>query len=415
MTLPAPFEQQAQATLGQQRYGLLLNAMGEEPPVSIRLNSGLTTTNIAATWGAQRVPWCNSGAYLNGRPSFTFDPLLHAGAYYVQEAGSMFLWHVLRQLFTGTLTDSFRGDEPIDMLDLCAAPGGKSTCAAQSLPQGSTLTVNEPMGKRVQVLSENIQKWWTFGGSNMPQVSVTNSYARDFAKAGATFDIVLADVPCSGEGMFRKDEGAIADWSTAKVEQCRQLQRSIVADIWKCLKPGGVLIYSTCTLNTMENEENTRWIAEELGADILTVPTEPGWNITGSLLEGFTAPVYRFIPGITRSEGLFMAVMRKHGSRRPTKRKGSVKPLPLSHLTALHDAADAPLAQLSYQQAVAYLRREALTLSPDMPRGLVRVSYNGAILGLAKNVGNHANNLYPKEWRIKSTHIPEETNVIDII
>ena len=102
MTLPAPFEQQAQATLGQQRYGLLLNAMGEEPPVSIRLNSGLTTTNIAATWGAQRVPWCDSGAYLNGRPSFTFDPLLHAGAYYVQEAGSMFLWHVLRQLFAGT-------------------------------------------------------------------------------------------------------------------------------------------------------------------------------------------------------------------------------------------------------------------------------------------------------------------------
>ena len=148
-----------------------------------------------------RVPWCNTGVYLRQRPNFTFDPLMHAGAYYVQDASSMFLHRVIRQYVV----------DPVTMLDLCAAPGGKSTCALAALPAGSVLFCNEPVRNRAQILRENIVK---FGH---PDVVVTNNYARDYQRSGLMFDVVLADVPCSGEGMFRKDAGAIAEWSPANL------------------------------------------------------------------------------------------------------------------------------------------------------------------------------------------------------
>ena len=368
MQLPEDFIRYTREVMGKERFQRYLESFNEETPVSIRLNPR-KTQEWTVTEGAQPVPWCREGYYLPRRPNFTMDPLLHAGCYYVQEAGSMFVSHVLRQYV----------HQPVTMLDLCAAPGGKSTAAIASLPEGSVLTANEPIRQRANILSENIQKW------GYPGCTVTNRYPKDFRKEGRRFDVILCDVPCSGEGMFRRDEATIGEWSMKNVEQCWRLQRDIVSDAWECLNDGGLLIYSTCTFNTKENEENVSWIIGQFGAQVLPVETQPDWNITGSLLDGFTEPVYRFIPGITRSEGLFMCVMRK-----PTP-----APIPLT-----------------YPQAIAYLRGEALTLPDDTPRGIVEVSFMGHTLGQVKNIGTRANNLYPKEWRIKTTHIPTDYETI---
>ena len=298
---------------------------------------------------------------------------------------------------------------------MCAAPGGKSTAMRTVLPEGSTLISNEPIPTRAQILLENITKW------GWPDCIVTNNYPRDFRKAKARFDLILCDVPCSGEGMFRKDPNSISEWSLQNVEKCWRLQREIVADAWECLNPGGILIYSTCTFNIKENEENVRWIIDTYDAEALTIPTEPSWNITGSLLPGFDAPVYRFIPGITRSEGLFVCVMRKRGERLEVRGKRNdmrqiqgLKILDLSQIQGLSNLSPltphpSPLTiPLSYSDALRYLRGEALVLPADTPRGIVTVTYKGFPLGPVKNIGNRANNLYPKPWRIKSTHLPTE-------
>lgn len=381
--LPEDFIRETRLVMGEERLNRFLGAFDDEAPVSIRINPRKAAS---ARVSGERVAWCEEGYYLEGRPQFTFDPLFHAGCYYVQEASSMFVTHVLRQFVKA----------PVAMLDLCAAPGGKSTAAISVLPAGSTLVSNEPIANRAQILLENITKW------GYPKCSVTNAYPRDFRKAKASFDVILCDVPCSGEGMFRKDPATISEWSLQNVEKCWRLQRDIVADAWECLNPGGLLIYSTCTFNIKENEENIRWILETYDAELMEVPTQPEWHITGSLLEGFPMPVYRFIPGITRGEGLFMAVVRKKGTSSHDKRKQ----LPLKPLTI--DSPTGEPISLSYPEALRYLRGEALVLPPDTPRGIVTIAYKGFALGPAKNIGNRANNLYPKPWRIKTTHLPSE-------
>ena len=228
------------------------------------------------------------------------------------------------------------------------------------------------------------------------------------------FDLILCDVPCSGEGMFRKDEATIREWSPQQVEKCWQLQREIVADAWACLNEGGFLIYSTCTFNTKENEENIRWILNEYDAEVLKVEIKTEWNITGSLLEGFHEPVYRFIPGISRGEGLFMCALRKIRNEKGEMRNGAPRSSVrnISSLNHLHASFLTPHSSfkvdLSYQDAMKFLRGETLTFSPDTPRGIVEVSFDGHPLGQMKNIGTRANNLYPKEWRIKTTHIPTE-------
>lgn len=397
MHLPEDFIRHTREIMGDELFNRFLDALDKEPPVSIRLNP-LKLTGIE---GGEQVPWCQYGFYLESRPQFTLDPRLHQGAYYVQEASSMFVHHVLSQWVTSDVT----------MLDLCAAPGGKTTCAIAALPRGSMIYANEPIHKRAQVLSENIQKWLSDTNEKdlATRVVTTNSYPKDYSKSNITFDVILCDVPCSGEGMFRKDPNAIKEWSTAKVRQCQQLQQSIVEDAWRCLRPGGLLIYSTCTLNTIENEQNIQWILDNFNCEVLPVSTSPEWHITGSLLKGFHQPVYRFIPGTSRGEGLFMAAMRKGqgaGSRGQESRNQALTILEPTFLNDLHEASTAPRAELTYDQAISYLRREAITLPPDTPRGIVVLTYRDAPLGLAKNIGNRANNLYPKEWRIKTTHIP---------
>ena len=388
--LPAAFTEKTRQLMGEERFERYLQSFEEDAPVSIRLNP-MKAADMEVIDG-ECVPWCQEGYYLPKRPNFTMDPLLHAGCYYVQEASSMFITHVLRQYVK----------IPVNMLDMCAAPGGKSTAAIATLPAGSTLCANEPIHQRANILKENITKW------GYPDCTVTNLYPRDVRKSKAHYDVILCDVPCSGEGMFRKDEATIREWSPQNVEKCWQLQREIVSEAWKCLNDGGLFIYSTCTFNTKENEENVRWIMQELDAQILPVEIQPEWNITGSLLEGFNEPVYRFIPGITRGEGLFLCVLKKRGKRNDYRQNDKALTIlsPLtSHLSPLR-------VELSYQQAIAYLRGEALVLPEDTPRGIVEVSFMGYPLGQMKNIGTRANNLYPKEWRIRTTHIPNDYEAI---
>ena len=441
--------------MGDQRFNRFMEAFNEDAPTSIRLNPRNTSQgvrpivrqNLTKGLTPCEVPWCSEGYYLEGRPQFTFDPIFHAGCYYVQEAASMFVTHVINSQFTIHNSQlAAQKEAPANncqlVLDLCAAPGGKSTAMRTVLPEGSVLVSNEPIPTRAQILLENITKW------GWPDCIVTNNYPRDFRKAKARFDLILCDVPCSGEGMFRKDPNSISEWSLQNVEKCWRLQREIVADAWECLNPGGILIYSTCTYNTKENEENVRWILETYDAEVLTIPTDPSWNITGSLLEGFDAPVYRFIPGLTKSEGLFLCVLRKRGVRsealgprllatKGTQECGVRNVLPqklglkvLSSppesggargglnqrqiipsfrppLTPPDSGGETPRVDLSYADALNYLRGEALVLPPDTPRGIVTVTYKGVPLGLVKNIGNRANNLYPKPWRIKTTHLPQ--------
>lgn len=451
LMLPNDFIESTRATFGEALWEQYLGAFDSGAPVSIRLNRRKATDGIAGN-GHERVAWCDDGIYLGERPQFTFDPLLHAGAYYVQEASSMFLHHVMKHVL---------GKEPLLMIDMCAAPGGKSTLACSLLPEGSMIVSNEPVAQRASILSENMKKW------GMPNVVVTNNYPRDIRKTGITADIVLCDVPCSGEGMFRKDEATIGEWSMKNVEKCSAMQREIVSEAWQCLRQGGIMIYSTCTFNTRENEENVRWISESMDGEIIEIPTEKEWGITGSLLPGFDEPVYRFIPGRTRGEGLFMAVIRKKGEctqRMPKmkvndKEKSSTEWLKnpeeyvveqnglnitatpkawqptVKHLAkelrVVHAGislgtvkgkdiipdqclalstelkSDAfPKAEVDWQTAIAFLRKEAITLDADTPRGHVLLTYRQMPLGFVKNLGNRANNLYPAEWRIKTTHVP---------
>ena len=457
MTLPNEFTTYTRQLMGEELFHLLQEGLSGEAPTSIRVNPFKATLPE----DADSVPWCQEGLYLTSRPAFTFDPALHAGLYYVQEAASMFVCEVVRQLI----------DKPITMLDLCAAPGGKSTALRSVLPKGSLLFTNEPVKNRASILKENIIK---FGH---PDVIVTNNFPRDYRKAGLMFDAILADVPCSGEGMFRKDPGSIEEWSIQNVEKCRVLQRSIVEDIWPCLQPGGILIYSTCTFNAHEDEENASWIAEQLGAEFITLDIPEEWHITGSLVDSI--PVYRFIPGKTRGEGLFLTVLRKKSTQENNRKaakyaqkehcnnnvhdlttqwlngsfsciteKDFLRAIPTtwtslynnvkSKLHILHagvglgtikgkavvpDAslalstslrADAfPTAELSYLDAIRFLRREPVELPQICPRGFVVVTYMGHPLGFEKNLGTRANNLYPQEWKIKSSYIPDKvTHVI---
>ena len=292
MELPSSFTDYTRALLGVEEYEKLAAALEGEQPVSIRLNEDKLPESSFSLFRSslEHVPWSAAGYYLDKRLTFTFDPLFHAGCYYVQEASSMFVEQALRR---------YVGEGPVVMLDLCAAPGGKSTHARSVLPAGSLLVANEVIRNRSQVLAENLTKWGHSG------VVVTNNDPADFSSLTDFFDVILTDVPCSGEGMFRKDPVAVSEWSGENVEICWQRQRRIVTDIWPCLKPGGILIYSTCTYNTKENEENIRWIRDEFGAEVLPLEISTDWNITGNLLSGEDFPPIVSYPIGRRGKDLF--------------------------------------------------------------------------------------------------------------
>ncbi len=398
MILPEDFSRMMKELLGEEEFQLFLKALDEEPVCSARLNRRKPSERFQ---DEECVAWCEKGRYLKERPQFTLDPLMHAGCYYVQEASSMFVSHLLKVYA--------RGEEPMMCLDLCAAPGGKSTLLLDFLPEGSWLFANEPIRQRASILKENIVKWGN------PNVTVTSNYARDFQPLGPVFDLILCDAPCSGEGMFRKDADSIGEWSMSNVMMCQKRQREIIRDIWDNLHDGGLFIYSTCTYNHYEDEDNVRWIAEELGADILPLYDEKSWGVVDG----------HFYPHRTKGEGFFVAILQKEGESRRCSldakkvqknlhvllngiepgrvvdRKGTVEPSQSEAMTVDENKKEWPKVELSLSDALQYLRGESLVLNADAPRGYVLLTYEGYPLGFCKNIGSRANNLYPAEWRIK--------------
>lgn len=452
--IPALFSDQLRELLPTEAEALLAS-LDEEASVSVRLNRRKTETPPASLPIGEAVPWAKPvGFYLDGRPAFAADPLWHAGVYYVQEASSMLL----------RLVAPLLGEEPLRALDLCAAPGGKSTLLVDLLPEGSTLVSNELIRSRAQILAENIQKW---GGVHSV---VTSTEPQRLGRLREQFEFILVDAPCSGEGMFRKEEEARRQWTPGLVESCAHQQREILDDIWPALAPGGLMVYSTCTFNRQEDEDMLTYLVEELGAEPVALPDLPE-PITPSPLSSY--PCYRMMPHRLRGEGLFMAVVRKPdaevGSARTKSARSKSKPnpklpqevlrwlspelradvslqsLPDGTLTAIPSAlypivealqgakipiltSGIPLAEvkgrdflplpalalsvglddeafprteLTQEEAIRYLAREAVMLSADTPRGLVLVTYEGYPLGFAKHLGNRTNNLYPQAWRIR--------------
>jgi len=440
MNLPESFVSRTKNLLGDE-FQELEKALEGPVPTSIRVNDKMDYLP-----SDEKVAWCEKGYYLKERPLFTADPLFHAGVYYVQEASSMFLYQAVKQHFANAMT----------VLDLCAAPGGKSTLLTQALPENSLLVSNEIVRSRAYILAENLIKWGN------PNNVVTNNDPKDFKGLPGFFDAVVVDAPCSGEGMFRKDEGAIREWSDYNVTVCAARQREILSSVWDTLKTDGILVYSTCTFNREENEENVQWICNELGADLLRIDLYGNSDIT------VTDYGYRFYPHKTKGEGFFLTVLRKNVFIRSSQKnkkddKKNIKfvtksyaptfllkdverwvILPEDNLTKAYDKdrlndymlikkqlkimhsgillgetkgndfipsvnialsktrsrENIETVDVDYRTAISFLRKEAITL-PDSKKGYVLISFEGQALGWVKNLGNRTNNLYPQEWRIR--------------
>lgn len=425
---------------------LLLTISRQEPETSVRTNPA-KPAQLDILSEASAVPWNTHGHYLPSRPRFTFDPAMHQGLYYVQDASSMFVGHVASHIVDIT------GGTPLHVLDACAAPGGKTTALADALPAGSVVVANEYDRQRASVLAENIAKWGN------PAVIVTQGDTSRFRKLRGTFDIILVDAPCSGEGMMRKDAQAVEQWSPALVAQCAARQKEILDNLIGCIAPGGFLIYSTCTFNRQENEEIVEWLTDSYDMQPVAVTVDPSWGIMATSAAGVTC--HRFLPSLVRGEGLFMAIMRvpgAHTTHRPadtrvksipevtswvpslvTLKKGDtvfglppaafslykeieskaanilapgveiatvkgrdlIPAAPLALSTAI--APDAfPRVEISREEALAFLRRDAVTLPSGTPRGHILLTFGRYPLGFVKNIGNRANNLYPANWRIRS-------------
>jgi 16S rRNA C967 or C1407 C5-methylase (RsmB/RsmF family)/NOL1/NOP2/fmu family ribosome biogenesis protein len=448
---PTEFESRMKLQLGDS-WPQFAEAHQHPSPVSIRLNPYKKTGHLEG----QPVPWALTGRYLPQRPVFTLDPTFHAGAYYVQEASSMFLEQVFSQVIPQ--------DKSLRVLDLCAAPGGKSTHVLNLINRQSLLVSNEVIRSRVSVLTENLQKW------GQPNVIVTNNDAADFQRLSSSFDIIVLDAPCSGEGLFRKDPNAMNEWSTSNVDLCSARQKRIVADVWPALKPGGLLVYSTCTYNEQEDEENLLWLKSEYGAESIPLKINEDWNI--QIIEKNGMMGYRFYPHRVNGEGFFISVIRKPGidsgepmhhhrknspavfqspspgvelqlrdwvhdpdNKKFIHRDGTLQFFPLAHFSFLEHVSknlrihmagtflgnqkydkiipEHSLAlstelnknnffqvDLTEQDALSYLRRESLRI--DVPhKGFALATFQNLNLGWMNVIPGRINNLYPQEWRIR--------------
>ena len=390
---PEGFIELLQASTG--KADTVAAALSEAPSVSIRLNPA--KLQECPFPDAEKVPWSPYGYLLKERPVFTLDPLFHAGCYYVQDTSAMFVGHVFREV-TQHLQPGCR------VLDLCAAPGGKTTDLAASLRERFgdrySLIANEVMKNRFAVLRSNVETWGD------PCVATVSRDPSAFGNEPA-FDAIVADVPCSGEGMFRKDEEAIADWSLRTVDFCAARSRRILADIWPTLTPGGILIYSTCTFNHFENDDTVAWIAEELGADVIPLPPfPPAVN---------TQYGYVLLPGLVPGEGQYVAALRKQYPDNISSLSGRANgtfpvasafisatgkvPSPSGRNTA--GSPVAPLVNVDRLTALHYLHGDAIVLPEGAPIGPVTIGYEGHALGPGKNLGKRCNNLYPKNKRIR--------------
>ena len=442
--LPDAFLSQMQTLLGNETPDFAA-ALQLPPPVSVRLNFAKPT--VSSINSNEAVPWCAAGRYLPTRPVFTLDPLFQAGAYYVQEASSMLVDFALRQA-----VDLLN---PLRVLDLCAAPGGKTTLLAAALHPDSLLVCNEVIKSRVAILKENVQKW------GLPNVHVSHHDPKDFADLAGFFDVILIDAPCSGEGLFRKDPAAANEWSLESVQLCAGRQKRILAAAAPLLKPNGTLIYCTCTYNDAENQENADFIAQNLGFEETELTIPDAWGVARRKRG------YQCYPHRVRGEGFFLSVFQKKGGnelntsvyafrsmkalhhkdarlvkdwlREPDDYAFFIKPnqeivavlagqvedlkildkalsakglgveigtikgkdfIP-SHALALSTMLhpDLPKVELSITESLQFLKKENLLL--NAPNGWLLVTHQGLGLGWVKNLGNRVNNYLPKEWRIR--------------
>lgn len=440
MNLPSDFILTAKDLLGDE-WCSFDSALNSSSPTSVRYNDKIDIPNQSL----EKVAWCEKAYYLAERPSFTYDPLFHAGAYYVQEASSMFLEQIVKQFVKNQVL----------ALDLCAAPGGKSTHLINLLPQNSVLISNEINRQRAYILSENMQKW---GNSNC---IVTNNAPTDFEKYKGMFDFLLVDAPCSGEGMFRKAPNSIVEWSLKNVDNCVSRQRDILSKIWGTLKEDGILVYSTCTYNRRENEENIQWLKEKFSVEVLSVKCNPLWNVTQNEYG------CRFFPHRTKGEGFFISVLKKTSAEKSVKlksitvlKKGNKELLNclknrerfsvLFHQDIVYavpeemdllvqnlakdnnilhtgivlarqkgrdfspqaglalsksiDLSQMNVCDVNKETAIRFLQKENITIDFEK-KDFVLISYQNVPLGWVKNIGNRCNNLYPKEWRIRNKQV----------
>ncbi len=422
---------------------------------SIRLNiAKISEQNIPPTLQnilSDKIPWCQSGYYLTERPSFTLDPIFHAGGYYVQEASSMFLEQALLQ--------NLDLSKPLKVLDLCAAPGGKSTLLQSLISKDSLLISNEVIKSRVNVLTENISKW---GAAN---VIVTNNDPQHFIRLENYFDLIVVDAPCSGSGLFRKDPNAITEWSENNVALCSQRQQRILADILPALKPGGLLVYSTCSYSENENEAIGDWLMDEYPLETIQLKLKEDWGIVETISEAKATYGYRFYPYRVKGEGFFLSLFQKKGNNTVLpfnqkslpemaskkeqtviapfildpeaysfiKLKERILALPTNIAQELpkfqsalyikkagvqlgsiirnelipdHELAisnilhpNLPFVNVNESVALDYIRKAVISID-HVPKGWVLLQNQGLRLGWIKNLGNRINNYYPKDWRI---------------
>ncbi len=443
MQFPSKFVANINALLGADAP-LLLDALQTTSPTSIRLNPAKAFDFPAKT---EQVPWNESGRYLAERPVFTLDPAFHAGAYYVQEAGSMFIAEAIKQ--TVDLTKSLM------VMDLCAAPGGKTTTMAALLNQESIIVANEVIKSRIGVLKENLEKW------GFPNYIVINHDVEETSDMEGFFDVVLVDAPCSGEGLFRKDPKAMNEWSEDSVNMCSARQRRILQAAAMLVKPGGILIYSTCTYNEIENQENVDWLSKMFDFEVQKLTILPEFGIVE------TAGGYQFYPHKTKAEGFFCSVLKNLGgeenflpariklNKLPSKYHDIVKAwlkngddfdyflkadqitvvalrhslvdeygiimrgffkkssgfeigmfkgtdfIP-SHALALSSEINPDLAavEVSKEAALKFLKREEF--EAEFPnQGWFLIRYQGLNIGWVKALSGRINNYLPKEWRIR--------------
>lgn len=446
MKLPVQFLNSLKGIKGFDERAFMDLHEGDEKITSIRLNP-FKKTELDFSLD-KPVLWCENGFYLNERPSFTFDPLFHAGCYYVQEAGSLFLAHALRH--------SVDLSQSLAILDLCAAPGGKSTLINSLISQKSFLISNEVIKSRAEVLVHNLNKWGTCNSA------VTNCDPQIFNKLDSVFDVIVADVPCSGSGLFRKQPEAVNEWSLDNVNLCSTRQKRIVGDCMSSLKPGGIFIYSTCSYSKEENEMEVEWMMKEFDLELVNIPIEENWKIVDTGLG------YRFYPYLTQSEGFFCCVLKKkgepdynHGKKNkkitfeeigkrefePLKDKIDLKENhkifrfqnefklvnstlfdfmnlyganlyfkktgttlgELKHTDFLphHEFAQSIYLsdsfnkiELTKEQAISFLRKENVSIKAE--KGIGLMTYKNQGLGWVKVLDNRINNYLPKEFRILS-------------
>ena len=448
--LPKPFLDSLEGLPGFDKNAFeQVHAQGEQI-TSVRLNKykQFDLNSHPFLKSTTPVSWCDQGLYLSERPLFVLDPLWHAGAYYVQEASSMFIQYLLDQLNMNTT---------FIVLDLCAAPGGKSTLLANWFKDG-LVVANETIKGRNAILVENITKW---GADNM---IVTQNDPGHFKALPAFFDLVLIDAPCSGSGLFRKDISAISEWSLDNVQHCSLRQQRIIEESLDTLKEGGYLIYSTCSYSAEEDEKIMDQIANLPGMVNIKIPVPAAWNIISCESPELQCQGFRFYPDKIKGEGFFISVFKKEGGVQNTSTSDSFKFTPLSknelsvaksffelpathqylshqnsmiaipnlfepailsilsnlyvkklgldlgavkgkdfipsHALAMSYWSNLPFATLEVdtETALNYLRRADVQLAGNVGWHLIK--YQGIGLGWAKLLPNRVNNYYPNEWRI---------------